>query len=179
MAQACAMSEAVFCLAPRGLAAWSPRFDEALHAGCIPVLIADNYEPPFSRVLNYSSFSVILPSWSVKFHIKLDSNPSPFFMQIRIPEHELHLPKIHHSNPIATAHAGKVVMRVIKAVSMSERERLLANGRAVRPFFRYRADSGTFGSEIVDLVLFQLWRRKMKLDCIEALPSGRCPRPND
>eukprot|EP00035_Acanthoeca_spectabilis_P026258 m.461947 g.461947 ORF g.461947 m.461947 type:complete len:493 (+) comp22464_c0_seq1:248-1726(+) len=54
----CAMSASTFCLAPRGNAAWSPRLDEALYAGCIPVLLADNYNPPFSTILNYSTFSI-------------------------------------------------------------------------------------------------------------------------
>ena len=38
----CAMADSVFCLAPRGQAAWSPRLDEAIHAGCIPVIIANH-----------------------------------------------------------------------------------------------------------------------------------------
>ena len=52
------MAQSVFCLVPRGQAAWSPRLDEAVYAGCIPVIIADGYDPPFSAVLNYSLFSV-------------------------------------------------------------------------------------------------------------------------
>jgi hypothetical protein len=56
----CAMASSTFCLAPRGNAAWSPRLDEALYAGCIPVILADNYDPPFSSVLNYSSFSLVV-----------------------------------------------------------------------------------------------------------------------
>lgn len=56
----CAMSASTFCLAPRGNAAWSPRLDEALHAGCIPVILADSYEPPFSRMLDYNTFSITL-----------------------------------------------------------------------------------------------------------------------
>lgn len=52
------MSDAVFCLAPRGQAAWSPRLDEAIAAGCIPVIIADFYDPPFQDVFEYAAFSV-------------------------------------------------------------------------------------------------------------------------
>jgi hypothetical protein len=54
----CMMAQSVFCLVPRGQAAWSPRLDEAMYAGCIPVIIADGYDPPFSAILNYSLFSV-------------------------------------------------------------------------------------------------------------------------
>lgn len=54
----CAMADSVFCLAPRGQAAWSPRTDEAVSAGCIPVIIADFYDPPYHDVFEYSTFSI-------------------------------------------------------------------------------------------------------------------------
>lgn len=52
------MANSVFCLAPRGRAAWSPRLVEALHAGCIPVIVADKNYEPFQDVLDYSAFAV-------------------------------------------------------------------------------------------------------------------------
>lgn len=58
----CEMTKSVFCLSPRGLAAWSPRLEEALYAGCIPVIIADYYEPPFSHILNYQEFTIRISS---------------------------------------------------------------------------------------------------------------------
>lgn len=54
----CGLKSSVFCIAPRGNAAWSPRLDEAMDAECIPVIMADNYDPPWSSVLDYSTFSV-------------------------------------------------------------------------------------------------------------------------
>ena len=32
--------------------------DEAIAAGCIPVIIADFYDPPFQELFEYSTFSV-------------------------------------------------------------------------------------------------------------------------
>ncbi len=57
----CEMAQSTFCIAPRGNAAWSPRLGEAIYAGCIPVLMADNYDPPFSRFLNYTDFTITVP----------------------------------------------------------------------------------------------------------------------
>ena len=57
----CEMANSVFCLAPRGQAAWSPRLSEAIHAGCIPVVIADQYEPPWWQTLDYTKFALIIP----------------------------------------------------------------------------------------------------------------------
>jgi hypothetical protein len=37
----CALRASEFCLAPRGNAVWSPRLEESLAAGCIPVIVAD------------------------------------------------------------------------------------------------------------------------------------------
>ena len=65
-AYSCALQASVFCIAARGNAAWSPRLDEAIHAGCIPVLLADNYDPPFSHVLDYTRFSVSIPEDEVE-----------------------------------------------------------------------------------------------------------------
>ena len=58
VAYTCGLKSSVFCIAPRGNAAWSPRLDEAMNAECIPVIMADNYDPPWSSVLDYSTFSV-------------------------------------------------------------------------------------------------------------------------
>lgn len=54
----CHMAASAFCLCPRGQAAWSPRLEESIYAGCVPVVIADDYEPPLAHVLNYATFAV-------------------------------------------------------------------------------------------------------------------------
>ena len=54
------MMRTSFCLSPRGDSASSRRIYEAIATGCIPVIIADRLQLPFSRRLAWPSFSVRL-----------------------------------------------------------------------------------------------------------------------
>jgi len=55
------MVSSVFCLIPRGRAAWSVRFFEALWAGCVPVILSDYYEVPFAQLFDVSKFTIKWP----------------------------------------------------------------------------------------------------------------------
>lgn len=52
-----------FCLVPRGKSAWSSRFFRALFAGCVPVLLNDEYEAPFEAFLD-------VPRWLIKWPMR-------------------------------------------------------------------------------------------------------------
>lgn len=52
------ITRARFSLCPPGWSAWSPRLFDAIVAGSIPVIISDDWVPPFAGILNYADFSI-------------------------------------------------------------------------------------------------------------------------
>lgn len=54
------MKSSKFCICPRGHEVNSPRIVEAIFYECVPVIISDNFVPPFFEVLDWESFAVIV-----------------------------------------------------------------------------------------------------------------------
>lgn len=49
-----------FCLHVKGYEVNTARISDAIHYGCIPVIISDYYDLPFTNVLDWSKFSIII-----------------------------------------------------------------------------------------------------------------------
>lgn len=54
------MKNSKYCICPKGYEVNSPRVVEAIFYECVPVIISDNFVPPFFEVLNWDAFSLIL-----------------------------------------------------------------------------------------------------------------------
>jgi hypothetical protein len=56
----------VFCLCPLGWAPWSPRLVESAVLGCVPVVIADGIQLPFSETVQWPEISLTVAEKDVR-----------------------------------------------------------------------------------------------------------------
>ncbi|PWA62913.1 exostosin family protein [Artemisia annua] len=54
------MKSSKYCICAKGYEVNSPRVVEAIFHECVPVIISDNFVPPFFEILNWESFSVFV-----------------------------------------------------------------------------------------------------------------------
>jgi hypothetical protein len=54
------LADSVFAFVPRGGGLHSYRYLEALSCGAVPVLLADDWVPPFSEVLDVAAFTIVV-----------------------------------------------------------------------------------------------------------------------
>ena len=54
------MKSSKYCICAKGFEVNSPRVVEAIFYECVPVIISDNFVPPFFEVLNWESFTVFV-----------------------------------------------------------------------------------------------------------------------
>lgn len=54
------MKSSRYCICARGYEVHTPRVVEAIFYECVPVIISDNYVPPFFEILNWEGFAVFI-----------------------------------------------------------------------------------------------------------------------
>lgn len=67
------MGLARFCLIPKGKSAWSLRLYEALWAGCVPVILSDDWVLPFSHAVGEGEFALRFPQNFLGSHELVES----------------------------------------------------------------------------------------------------------
>ncbi|KAL0315674.1 UNVERIFIED_CONTAM: putative glycosyltransferase [Sesamum radiatum] len=54
------MKSSKYCICAKGYEVHTPRVVESIYYGCVPVVISDNYVPPFFEVFNWESFALFI-----------------------------------------------------------------------------------------------------------------------
>ncbi|XP_019438749.1 PREDICTED: probable glycosyltransferase At5g25310 isoform X4 [Lupinus angustifolius] len=95
------MKSSKYCICAKGYEVNSPRVVEAIFYECVPVIISDNFVPPFLEVLDWESFAVIIMEKDIP-NLKsiLLSIPEKKYLrlQMRIKKVQHHF--LWHNNPI-------------------------------------------------------------------------------
>ncbi|KAG9449175.1 hypothetical protein H6P81_009140 [Aristolochia fimbriata] len=95
------MKSSKYCICPRGYEVNSPRVVEAIFYECVPVIISDNFVPPFFEVLDWESFAVFVAEKDIpKLKDILLSITEERYrtMQMRVKKVQKHF--LWHPNPV-------------------------------------------------------------------------------
>ncbi|XP_010536232.1 PREDICTED: probable glycosyltransferase At3g07620 isoform X2 [Tarenaya hassleriana] len=94
------MKTSKYCICAKGYEVNSPRVVESIFYECVPVIISDNFVPPFFEVLNWESFAVFVLEKDIPNLKKiLTSIPEKRYrqMQMRVKKVQKHF--LWHSKP--------------------------------------------------------------------------------
>ncbi|KAK9068393.1 hypothetical protein SSX86_012506 [Deinandra increscens subsp. villosa] len=95
------MKNSKFCICAKGSEVNSPRVVEAIFYECVPVIISDNFVPPFFEVLDWESFAVFVPEKDIPdLKTILLSIPKKRYLQMhqRVKEVQQHF--LWHVKPV-------------------------------------------------------------------------------
>ncbi|KAF8393413.1 hypothetical protein HHK36_021657 [Tetracentron sinense] len=95
------MKSSKYCICARGYEVHTPRVVEAIFYECVPVIISDNYVPPFFEVLNWEAFSVFVLEKDIPNlkNILLSISEEKYLeMQLRVKKVQQHF--LWHKKPV-------------------------------------------------------------------------------
>ncbi|KAK2996557.1 LOW QUALITY PROTEIN: hypothetical protein RJ639_025381, partial [Escallonia herrerae] len=95
------MKTSKYCICPKGYEVNSPRVVEAIFYECVPVMISDNFVPPFFEVLNWEAFSVVLAEKDIP-NLKdiLLSIPEDKYLEMQLGVRKVQQHFLWHANPV-------------------------------------------------------------------------------
>ncbi|KAI7739849.1 hypothetical protein M8C21_020582 [Ambrosia artemisiifolia] len=95
------MKTSKYCICAKGYEVNSPRVVEAIFHECVPVIISDNFVPPFFEILNWESFAVFVQEKDIpnlKNILLAISNRRYMVMQHRVKKVQQHF--LWHNKPV-------------------------------------------------------------------------------
>ncbi|KAJ0736116.1 putative xylogalacturonan beta-1,3-xylosyltransferase [Helianthus annuus] len=95
------MKTSKYCICAKGYEVNSPRVVEAIFHECVPVIISDNFVPPFFEILNWEAFAVFVPEKDIpnlKNILLSISNRRYLVMQQRVKKVQQHF--LWHVKPV-------------------------------------------------------------------------------
>ncbi|KAG8375587.1 hypothetical protein BUALT_Bualt10G0116000 [Buddleja alternifolia] len=126
------MKSSKYCISAKGYEPYTPRVMEAIYYECVPVIISDNYVPPFFETLNWETFAVFVLEKDIP-NLKniLLSIPEERYvkMQERVKQVQKHF--LWHSTPLKydvfhmILHSGFRMGNEFRYVCLVETRRLL------------------------------------------------------
>ncbi|KAK7384979.1 hypothetical protein VNO78_30684 [Psophocarpus tetragonolobus] len=95
------MKSSKYCICARGYEVNSPRVVEAIFFECVPVIISDNFVPPFFEVLNWKAFAVIVLEKDIP-NLKniLLSIPQKEYLRLQMRVKKVQQHFLWHKNPV-------------------------------------------------------------------------------
>ena len=95
------MKTSKYCICPRGYEVNSPRVVEAIFYECVPVIISDNFVPPFFETLNWEAFAVFVAEKDVP-NLKniLLSIPEKTYLRMRMRVKKVQQHFLWHPKPV-------------------------------------------------------------------------------
>ena len=113
------LASSKFCLHMKGSRVVSPRLIESIWFGCVPVILADNYDLPLSQVLDWTKFAIIIP----------ESESSTLFNRTRSADWESLRDNLRRVSPMFLYHRRPVFGDALYSTALVVRDRIEARSR--------------------------------------------------
>ncbi|KAJ7965948.1 Exostosin family protein [Quillaja saponaria] len=95
------MKSSKYCICAKGHEVNSPRVVEAIFYECVPVIISDNFVPPFFEILNWESFAVFVLEKDIpNLKTILHSIPQKRYLQMQMRVKKVQQHFIWHAKPV-------------------------------------------------------------------------------